>query len=240
MGQSIIIQKLNKTQINGTQKLHVLKNINLNIEQGEYIAITGPSGSGKSTLLSLIGGLDQADANSKITVNGFQIDNMNENELSSFRAKNLGFIFQDFQLLENMSALENVSLALDIQGKKDSINLGINSLSKVHLEKRMHHFPNQLSGGEKQRVAIARATVHNPSILLADEPTGNLDSHNGKVVMDLLMKARLNCTLILVTHNEELAKLANREIKLKDGIIENIINHKKIKVKPNPKTKIKK
>ncbi len=225
----IELHNVNKTYKTKNEKLHTLKNINLKVMQGDCISITGPSGSGKSTLLALIAGLDIADPHSEILLYNKNICEMKKDELSLHRAKHIGFIFQDFQLLESMTALENVTLPLEIRGVQNAKALGIKALENVQMHKRLHHFPNQLSGGEMQRVAIARASIHNPGILLADEPTGNLDTKNTAKIMKLLLQKGKQNTIIIVTHNEKLAKLTNQEIQLRDGKIIKILRHRKKK-----------
>lgn len=200
------------------EPVEVLKNLNLEMETGETLAILGQSGSGKSTLLTLLAGLDQPSAGS-IILNEQDMNNLDEEALSKFRAQNIGIIFQQFHLMSHLTALENVSLPLDLFKDKDAANKAREALEQVGLGKRLDHFPHQLSGGECQRVAIARAMVVRPSILLADEPTGNLDSTTGAHVSDMIFELvdKHNMTLLFVTHNEELAMRCARQQRLQDG-----------------------
>ena len=206
--------------------LKAVDGINLKISEHEFVAITGHSGSGKSTLLGLLAGLDQP-TRGKIYIQDENICSMNEEELSHLRGNKIGFVFQNFQLIPTMTALENVRLPAEIQGNRKFAKEALKFLEYVGLQKRAHHYPNQLSGGEMQRVAVARAAIHRPKIFLADEPTGNLDSKNGDLVIRVLQKIRKKSALVLVTHNASLAKMADREILLKDGKIVKIIRHKK-------------
>lgn len=198
--------------------IEVLNNLNLEMETGESLAILGQSGSGKSTLLTLLAGLDNPTSGS-IVLNGQDMSELNEEALSKFRAQNIGIIFQQFHLMSHLTALENVSLPLDLFKDNDAAEKAREALEHVGLGKRMEHFPHQLSGGECQRVAIARAMVVRPSILLADEPTGNLDSATGSHVSDMIfdLVAKHNMTLLFVTHNEELAMRCARQQRLQDG-----------------------
>src|SRR6188508_561829 len=215
-------QDLWKTYVMGAEEIHALRGVNIIIERGEYVAIMGPSGSGKSTLMNLIGCLDTPSQGSYL-LNGKQVSQMNDNELARIRNQEIGFVFQTFNLLPRATALQNVELPLvygGIQGK-DRLQRARAALEKVELTSRMGHRPNELSGGQRQRVAIARALVNNPSILLADEPTGNLDSKTGVEIMALF--ARLHeagNTIVLVTHEADIAAHARRTIHLRDGEIE--------------------
>jgi len=200
------INKITKNYSQGGKELCVLKDLTLEIETAKSIAILGKSGSGKSTFLSIVAGLDRPTSG-EIKIFNEDIASKDENDLAIFRAKNIGIIFQQFHLMQNLTALENVMLPLEILGDKESKAKAIEALEKVELDHRMHHFPNELSGGEKQRVAIARSIVTKPNIILADEPSGNLDVETGKTVMDFLFKLvkDLDTTLVLVTHDQELA-----------------------------------
>jgi len=215
-------QDLWKTYVMGSEEIHALRGVSIGIERGEYVAIMGPSGSGKSTLMNLIGCLDTPSRGSYL-LNGKQVSQMNDNELARIRNEEIGFVFQTFNLLPRASALQNVELPLvyaGVQGKERSQRARA-ALDKVELSSRMGHRPNELSGGQRQRVAIARALVNNPSILLADEPTGNIDSKTGNEIMALF--ARLHeagNTIVLVTHEAEIAAYARRTIHLRDGRVE--------------------
>jgi putative ABC transport system ATP-binding protein len=211
-----------KTYVMGSEEIHALRGVSIEIERGEYVAIMGPSGSGKSTLMNLIGCLDTPTKGSYL-LNGKQVSQMNDNELARIRNEEIGFVFQTFNLLPRASALHNVELPLVYAAvpAKDRQSRAKAALDKVELSERMSHRPNELSGGQRQRVAIARALVNNPSILLADEPTGNLDSKTGTEIMALF--ARLHAagnTIILVTHEADIAAYARRAIHLRDGQIE--------------------
>jgi len=214
---------INKNYTSTEHSLHVLKNINIKIEQGEFVAIMGPSGSGKSTLLGIAAGLDRADTGDVI-LDSIKMSLLSEDELAKLRANKVGFIFQNFQLIRTLNAIENVSLPLIISSKlneKEIKQKAMTLLEKVSLEHRMTHFPSQLSGGEEQRVAIARSFINNPKILFADEPTGNLDSKNGNAVMDMLVSLNKenNSTLIIVTHDPKVAALADRILEMENGEI---------------------
>ena len=211
-----------KTYVMGSEEIHALRGVSIQIQRGEYVAIMGPSGSGKSTLMNLIGCLDTPSKGTYL-LNGKQVSQMNDNELARIRNEEIGFVFQTFNLLPRASALQNVELPLIYAGvaSKDRQLRARAALDKVELTSRMTHRPNELSGGQRQRVAIARALVNNPSILLADEPTGNLDSKTGAEIMALF--ARLHeagNTIILVTHEADIAAFAHRAIHLRDGQIE--------------------
>src|SRR5262245_41869594 len=211
-----------KTYIMGTEEIHALRGVSIKIERGEYVAIMGPSGSGKSTLMNLIGCLDTPSKGSYL-LNDKQVSTMNDNELARIRNEEIGFVFQTFNLLPRATALHNVELPLVYAGvsAKDRLERANQALDKVDLGARKHHRPNELSGGQRQRVAIARALVNNPSILLADEPTGNLDSKTGVEIMGLF--ARLHeagNTIVLVTHEPDVAAYAHRTISIRDGQVE--------------------
>ena len=199
-------------------QIDVLKNINLEINEGETVAVVGQSGSGKSTLLSLMAGLDRQTTGS-LRLRDKEISEMSEVKLTQFRAENIGIIFQQFYLMPHLTALENVSLPLEMFGYEDYLNRAKEALNQVGLSGREKHFPHQLSGGESQRVAIARAVVARPSILLADEPTGNLDNETGVHVANLLfdLVKTTGMTMLLVTHNSEMARRCSRQLTLQFG-----------------------
>ena len=200
--------------------IHVLKNISLGINRGEATGLVGPSGSGKSSVLMLMAGLELASKGT-VTVLGNNLSNMNENSLAELRRSYFGIVFQSFHLIPNMTALENVATPLELSGERDAMALAKAELSYVGLAERSDHYPSQLSGGEQQRVALARAAVVKPEVLLADEPTGNLDVANGLVIMDLLfdLREKYGSTLLLVTHDPALADRCDKVIYLSDGRI---------------------
>ncbi len=212
-----------KTYVMGTEEIHALRGVSISIEPGEYVAIMGPSGSGKSTLMNLIGCLDTPSKGSYL-LNGKQVSQMNDNELARIRNEEIGFVFQTFNLLPRATALHNVELPLVYAGvpAKDRQDRAKVALQKVELGERMTHRPNELSGGQRQRVAIARALVNNPSILLADEPTGNLVSKTGAEIMQLFERLhKAGNTIVLVTHEPDVAAFAYRAIHIRDGQVEN-------------------
>ena len=216
----IALQNVSRTVPSGDTMLTILHPIDLEIEPGRVVAITGPSGSGKSTLLGLLAGLD-APSTGRIVIEDQDITAMSEDDLARFRGRRIGFVFQFFHLLPSLTAVENVRVPLEIAGAPDPGGRADALLSEVGLGPRRHHYPSQLSGGEQQRVAIARALANDPGILMADEPTGNLDSATGRQVIDLLVgvNRRRGTTIILVTHDPELAQLADETIALRDGRI---------------------
>ena len=212
-----------KTYVMGSEEIHALRGVSIQIERGEYVAIMGPSGSGKSTLMNLIGCLDTPSKGSYL-LNNKQVSQMNDNELARIRNEEIGFVFQTFNLLPRATALHNVELPLVYAGvpAKTREERARGALDRVELGSRMTHRPNELSGGQRQRVAIARALVNNPSILLADEPTGNLDSKTGQEIMGLFERLhKAGNTIILVTHEADVAAFAYRTIYLRDGQVEN-------------------
>lgn len=218
----ISIENLRKTYIMGDNEVKALQSASLNIYKNEYVALMGPSGSGKSTLMNLLGCLD-SPTSGVYSLNGNNVANMVDEELAIVRNKEIGFVFQTFNLLPRLSALENVALPLVYAGIpiKTRLNRAKDMLAAVGLKDRMDHKPNELSGGQRQRVAVARALVNNPSIILADEPTGNLDSKTSYEIMQLFEEIhKLGNTIILVTHEPDIAAHAHRIVKLKDGYIE--------------------
>jgi putative ABC transport system ATP-binding protein len=215
-----MIELKNVTKIvrSGIEDLTILDDVSLEIPDGEFVAIVGASGSGKSTMLGLIAGLD-APSSGQILIDGDDITKMSEDDLATLRSEKIGFIFQSFHLIPSLTAFENVLIPMEIVGARDAKPRAEKLLADVALTNRGHHFPTELSGGEQQRIAIARAFANNPKILLADEPTGNLDSRNGSHIFDLMTKLHdeNQTSLILVTHDAELARRAHREIRLRDG-----------------------
>jgi putative ABC transport system ATP-binding protein len=216
------LEQIQKSYFLGKQELPVLKGISLDILKNEYVALMGPSGSGKSTLMNILGCLD-SPTGGKYILNGKDVSSMPDDELAEIRNKEIGFVFQQFNLLPRLTALENVALPLVYSGvsKKNRQERATEVLRKVGLEDRMTHKPNELSGGQCQRVAIARALINQPSIILADEPTGNLDSKTSHEIMEMLSQIHHEGnTVILVTHEEDIAGFARRVVRLKDGLIE--------------------
>jgi len=220
MAKILNVGNLKKTYNSGSKELTVLDDISFEIEAGSTFSIVGPSGSGKTTLLGLCAGLDRPDSGI-IELCGIPLTNLNEDERALLRNKEVGFIFQNFQLLPTLTALENVSVPLELQGSKKAGKFGMELLDKVGLADRFHHYPSQLSGGEQQRVALARAFSNNPSILFADEPTGNLDEETGENVTQLLfdLNQEAGTTLVIVSHDLDLAKRTQRILRLKGGKI---------------------
>ncbi|PKQ43787.1 ABC transporter ATP-binding protein [Confluentibacter flavum] len=223
MTKILNVNNLGKSYFSGSKKLTILKDISFSVEAKDTFCIVGPSGSGKTTLLGLCASLDQPDSGS-IELCNTETGNLSEDERAQLRNQKVGFIFQDFQLLPTLTALENVAVPLELQGNKLASKKAMELLEKVGLSDRLDHYPSQLSGGEQQRVALARAFSNSPTILFADEPTGNLDAETGEKVIQLLfdLNKELGTTLIIVTHDIELAQKTNHILKLKSGrIVEN-------------------
>ena len=217
----IHLQQISRRYKMGGEVVHALRDVSLDIQRGEYVAIMGPSGSGKSTLMNLIGCLDTPTSGA-YELNGNRVSEMNDNQLAEIRNREIGFVFQTFNLLARSNALHNVELPLIYGGipADERRRAALEALSNVGLADRVHHKPNELSGGQRQRVAVARALVNKPSILMADEPTGNLDSKTGEEIMALFDELyRKGNTIILVTHEEDIAKHARRIVRLRDGLI---------------------
>lgn len=221
---------ISRRYVMGSEIIDALKSVTLTIDRGEYVAFMGPSGSGKSTLMNIIGCLDTPSTGQYI-LNGKDVSDMKEGELAEIRNREIGFVFQTFNLLPRMSSLENVALPLVYAGlsKADRIEKAMLALKNVGLENRAHHKPNELSGGQRQRVAVARALVNDPSILLADEPTGNLDTKTSHEIMDLFDQLyQKGNTIVMVTHEEDIAHYAHRIVRLRDGLVESD------SINPNP------
>lgn len=216
------VNQLRKTFTSGSKELTVLKHISFNIESGTSCAIVGPSGSGKTTLLGLCAGLDQPSSGS-VTLKGRNISSMDESDLSEVRNRQIGFVFQSFQLISTLTALENVMVPIELRGTpyREVEKKAIDLLNEVGLGDRLDHYPNQLSGGEQQRVGLARAFIHQPDVLFADEPTGNLDGETGAQIEQLLfeLNEKQGTTLVIVTHDKTLAEKCDRTIELKNGRI---------------------
>lgn len=222
MNSIIHLEEIRKSYIMGKEALQVLKGIDLDIKTNEYVALMGPSGSGKSTLMNILGCLD-SPSSGRYVLNGQDVSKMADDSLADVRNKEIGFVFQQFNLLPRLTALENVALPLVYAGisRKQRTDMAVEVMKKVGLEERMHHKPNELSGGQCQRVAIARALVNNPSLILADEPTGNLDTKTSKEIMDIFSQIQAaGNTVVLVTHEEDIANYAKRIVRLRDGLIE--------------------
>ena len=227
----ISINDLHLTLGSGASQVHVLKGMDLQINAGTSAGIVGPSGSGKSTLLMVIGGLERPDSG-KVVLNGQDLGGMNEDQLASFRGRNIGIVFQSFHLIPNMSALENVAVPLELSGTPNAMELAQAELVSVGLKDRLTHYPAQLSGGEQQRVAIARALAPRPKILIADEPTGNLDVETGDQIIRLLFdkQREYSMTLALVTHNRHLAQRCDHVVRVRSGEIESLQSNSENKI----------
>ncbi|MFM1877956.1 MAG: hypothetical protein RLZZ241_822 [Bacteroidota bacterium] len=221
MSKILNVVDLRKSYDSGGSQLIVLDAITFSVSAGTTFAMVGPSGSGKTTLLGLCAGLDVADSGS-VELCGLALNSKSEDERASLRNQKVGFIFQNFQLLPTLTALENVSVPLELQGHKNAREIALDLLHQVGLAERTHHYPSQLSGGEQQRVAIARAFANNPEVLFADEPTGNLDTETGERIVNLLfqLNARAGTTLIIVTHDMDLARRCNNLLRLKGGQVD--------------------
>ncbi|QQS34214.1 MAG: ABC transporter ATP-binding protein [Acidobacteriota bacterium] len=222
----IELRNITKTVTSGTEALTILDDVSINIPDGQFVAVTGASGSGKSTLLGLIAGLD-APSSGEIVVDGSEVTAMPEDALAKLRSEKIGFVFQSFHLIPSLTAYENIIIPMEILGSENAEQRTERLLEAVGLTERGHHYPSELSGGEQQRVAIARAFANRPKILLADEPTGNLDSKNGQHIFDLMkdLHRQNGITLVLVTHDDSLARQAQRQVVLKDGrVVEDIAN----------------
>ena len=231
MSSIIDTKNLKKQYVMGSETIHALKDISIQINQGEYVAFMGPSGSGKSTLMNIIGCLDTPTSGTYV-LNNNDVSDLTENELAEIRNKEIGFVFQTFNLLPRASSIENVSLPLVYAGygKDDRDEMALKALDGVGLAERAYHKPNELSGGQRQRVAIARALVNNPSIILADEPTGNLDSKTSYQIMDLFAELhKKGNTIIMVTHEEDIAEYSHRIIRLRDGLIESDVVNENVR-----------
>jgi len=214
----IELRGVSKTVQSGDHPLTILHPLDYSIASGEFVAVVGPSGSGKSTLLGLLAGLD-APSTGTILVDGIDITSLSEDGLAKLRGEKIGFVFQFFHLVPSLTAVENISVPMEIVGRRDAMARARQLIGEVGLADRAHHYPSQLSGGEQQRIAIARALANDPPIVLADEPTGNLDSGTGRIILDLLLNVRRTrgATLVLVTHDQELAALADTRLTLRDG-----------------------
>ena len=214
----IELRGVSKTVQSGDHPLTILHPLDYSILPGQFVAIVGPSGSGKSTLLGLLAGLD-APSTGEIVIDGVDITRLSEDALARLRGEKIGFVFQFFHLVPSLTAVENISVPMEIAGRRDAMTRARQLIAEVGLADRAHHYPSQLSGGEQQRIAIARALANDPPIVLADEPTGNLDSGTGRIILDLLLNVRRTrgATLVLVTHDAELAALADTKLMLRDG-----------------------
>jgi putative ABC transport system ATP-binding protein len=222
-GDAIVLRGVNLSLGRGAAHVHILRDINLNIGRGEAVGMLGPSGSGKSTLLMVMTGLERPDSGS-VQVAGEELPGLDEDRLARFRGKNIGIVFQAFHLIPTMTALENVAVPLELAGVADALARAERELAAVGLGQRLHHYPAELSGGEQQRVALARALAPNPAILVADEPTGNLDESTGRDIIELLFRghAERGTTLVLVTHDTALAARCDRVLHIRSGQIERL------------------
>ena len=231
----INIRSLTKTVSSGDDQLTILDNVSIDIPDGQFVAVIGASGSGKSTLLGLIAGLD-APTSGTIEIDGDEITSLGEDDLARIRSEKIGFVFQSFHLIPSLTAFENILIPMEIARRRDASTRAKRLLEEVGLADRGHHYPSQLSGGEQQRVAIARALSNDPPIILADEPTGNLDSTTGKLIMDLLLNVRRTrqTTMMLVTHDPDLASLADSRLVLRDG---RPVEHVESRI-PNPESRV--
>jgi len=216
---AIVLKDIDLSLGRGAARVHVLKRVSLTIGRGEAVGLVGPSGSGKSTLLMVMAGLERADSGS-VLLDGKPIDRLDEDSLARFRGARVGIVFQSFHLIPTMTALENVAIPLELLRQPDAMARAADELRAVGLGERLSHYPAQLSGGEQQRVALARALAPNPAILVADEPTGNLDEESGRAIVDLMfdLKRKRGSTLVLVTHDASLAERCDRTIKMRSGV----------------------
>jgi putative ABC transport system ATP-binding protein len=236
----IELREVSKTVTSGTEPLTILHPLSIQIPHGEFVAIVGPSGSGKSTLLGLIAGLD-APSSGSVIIDTVDITRLDEDSLARLRGEKIGFVFQFFHLIPSLTAYENIAVPMEIAGDANVRARADQLLEEVGLTGRSHHYPSQLSGGEQQRVALARALANNPPIVLADEPTGNLDSANGRHIMDLLRKihGRRGTTIVLVTHDAELAAMADSRLLMRDGrVVENTLPHASARSGGDPSTSL--
>ncbi|KAB0681219.1 ABC transporter ATP-binding protein [Aureimonas leprariae] len=218
---AIRLRDVHLTLGQGRTAVHVLKGVSLEVARGESVGVVGPSGSGKSTLLMVLAGLEQADSGT-VAIAGTELGALSEDQLAAFRGREVGIVFQSFHLIPNMTALENVAVPLELSGRPDAFERAERELAAVGLGLRAHHYPGELSGGEQQRVAIARALAPEPALLVADEPTGNLDGETGRQIADLLFseQKRRRMTMVLVTHDTGLAARCGREVRVRSGTVE--------------------
>jgi putative ABC transport system ATP-binding protein len=218
---SLDLRNVDLTLGKGASRVHILKDASIRVAAGESVGIVGPSGSGKSTLLMVMAGLEQANSG-QVVVGGTDLTGLNEDQLALFRGANIGIVFQSFHLIANMTALENVAVPLELAGQRDAFAAAEAELASVGLGDRLHHYPAEMSGGEQQRVAIARALVARPAILIADEPTGNLDETTGNQIVDLMFQVQKDrgMTLVMVTHDPSLAEKCDQKVRVRAGVIE--------------------